>query len=70
MDKDLLGISVWELWKNFLLIYKHDEFVGIISVDDIDKAIKQNYEVREIFSTEIIMGIFQGKVLKLGDLSD
>ena len=70
MDKDLLGITVWELWKNFLLIYEHDEFVGIISVGDIDTAIKQNYEVREIFPTEIAMGIFQGKVLKLGDLND
>lgn len=70
MYKDLLGISVWELWKNFLLIYKHDEFIGIISVDDIDKAIKQNYEVREILPTEIFMGISQGKILKLGDSSD
>jgi len=70
MYKDLLGISVWELWKNFLLIYEHDEFIGIISVDDIDKAIKQNYEVREILPTEIFMDISQGKILKLGDSSD
>ncbi len=70
MYKDLLGISVWELWKNFLLIYEHDEFIGIISVDDIDKAIKQNYEVREILPTEIFMDISQGKVLKLGDSND
>lgn len=67
MDKDLLGITVWELWQNYLSIYKCGEFIGIINADDIGKAVDENYEVRDVFPIEIIMSILEGKVFNFGD---
>lgn len=67
MSKDLMGITVNELLTNYVGIFKEDECIGIMLIDDVDNLPEEYFYVDIV---EVAMGkyLVKGEVLTIGDL--
>ena len=73
-QNDLLGITVNELLTNYVALYKNNECIGVMLVDDaLDLftehiSLDSEYCVGDIMSVEVGKYLLKGEVLTIGDI--
>ena len=73
-QNDLLGITVDELLTNYIALYKNDECIGVMLVDDALDLFTEHpdldgeYFVGDIMSVETGKYLLKGEVLTIGDI--